>query len=256
MSTAKGKPLRALIFVMMALVVITILIAQRYYKSKNTSVDPRIVPARELYETYNSLAVNSDYEAVIGLLDSIKNIYKQFPHYYGSFETGVLENNRAAVYITIGLTYDSINTSFHAMGLDSLMILGESAVRNSISIYEKWTGLYSGKTEAEIREEIKESFAEGLEGYSQKEINLFFENRVAEILASLEEAPRRLSVSYTNLGIIYRYKEDYQSAAAHYEKAIKLWEENLTAENNLNILLGRPLTKRTFIQKMFPKPKD
>jgi len=37
---------------------------------------------------------------------------------------------------------------------------------------------------------------------------------------------------------------------------MELWGENLTAENNLNILLGRPVRKRTFIQKMFPQPKD
>lgn len=256
MSPANIKPARALIYVMMALVVVTILIAQQYYRGKNTSVDPRIIPARELYEKYNDLTVQSDYKAVILLLDSIKGIYNQYPHYYGSFETGVIENNRAAVYLTLGLSYDSINSVYHPLGQDSLMALGESAVRHSIHIYEKWTELYSGKTEEEIRNEILDNFVNGLDNYSGEEISRFLDNRVSEIRNSVEEAPRRLSVSYTNLGIVYRYRQDYPSAAANYEKAMDLWEDNLTAENNLNILLGRPLRKRTFIQKMFPEPND
>jgi len=256
MSPATIKPARALIYIMMALVVITILIAQRYYSSKNSYVDPRIVPARELYEQYNALAVQSDYKAVIILLDSIKEIYNKHPHYYGSFETGVLENNRAAVYLTLGLSYDSIPSIYRDIEQDSLMAMGESAVRHSIYIYEKWIERFSGKGEEEIRNEIRENFLEGLGKYSPEENNRYMDNRVDEIINSIEESPRRLSVSYTNLGIVYRYKQDYPSAAINYEKAMDLWGENLTAENNLNILLGRPLRKRTFIQKMFPEPKD
>ena len=256
MSQAKGKPTRVLIYLMMALVLITILIAQRYYKRENSSVDPRIVQARILYEQYNTLAGNSDYEAVIQLLDSIKGIYNQYPHYYRSFETGVLENNRAAVYLTLALIYDSISSPYHYLGQDSLLELGESAVRSSIIIYEKWMELYSGKSEDVIRKELEGTFTAGLEPGEPDQANRFLENRVEEILSSIAEAPRRLSVSYTNLGIVYRYKEDYQSAAVSYRKALDLWEENLSAENNLNLLLGKPPRERTFIEKMFPKPKN
>ena len=102
MILATGKPARALIYVMMALVVITILIALRYYRGENLGVDPRVAPARKLYEGYNALASSNDYSGVIHLLDSISGIYNQYPHYHGSFETGVLENNRAAVYLNTG----------------------------------------------------------------------------------------------------------------------------------------------------------
>jgi len=75
MTPAAGKIPRALILVMMALVVITIVLAYLHYGSKNLSVDPRIVPARKLYEGYNKLAMANDYAGVIRLLDTIERIY-------------------------------------------------------------------------------------------------------------------------------------------------------------------------------------
>ena len=32
----------------------------------------------------------------------------------------------------------------------------------------------------------------------------------------------------------------------------ELWDRNLTAKNNLNVLLGQPMEKRNVIQRMFP----
>jgi tetratricopeptide (TPR) repeat protein len=210
-------------------------------------VDPRVVPARELYEGYNALASANDYAGVISLLDTISRMYSQYPHYRESFETGVLENNRAAVYLTLGLSYDSLSSPYHHLGQDSLITLGELAVRKSIRLYEEWMERYEGKDGTGIRHEAQSTFGTGFEAY--------LDNRVKEIETAIKETPRRLSVSYTNLGLVYRYREDYQEAASCYQQAIDLWEDNLTAENNLNILLGRPLKKRNFLQKMFPKSK-
>ncbi len=255
MIPAAGKIPRALIYVMMALVVITILLAYSHYRGKNLSVDPRIAPARKLYEGYNALASSNDYEGVISLLDTIAEIYSQYPHYRGSFETGVLENNRAAVYLTLGLSYDSLSSPYHHLGQDSLMALGESAARKSIGIYEKWGSVYNGIGPEEILERVMATFEIGLNSDDPGKMDAYIENRVKEVEDAIEETPRRLSVSYTNLGLAYRFREDYPGAASCYQQAIDLWEDNLTAENNLNILLGEPMKKRNFIQKMFPKPK-
>jgi len=255
MTPAAGKFPRALIYVMMALVVITILLAYSHYRGKNLSVDPRIVPARKLYEGYNALAGSNDYAGVIRLLDTIAQIYSQYPHYRGSFETGVLENNRAAVYLTLGLTYDSLWSPYHHLGQDSLMVLGESAARKSIDIYENWLSVYAENEAGEIKEQVLANFEIGLNPDDPEAMEAYVGNRVREIEDAIEEMPRRLSVSYTNLGLAYRFREDYQRAASCYQQAIDLWEDNLTAENNLNILLGEPMKKRNFIQKMFPKPK-
>ena len=255
MIPAAGKFPRALIYVMMALVVITILLAYSHYRGKNLSVDPRIVPARKLYEGYNALAGSNDYAGVIHLLDTIAQIYSQFPHYRDSYETGVLENNRAAVYLTLGLSYDSLWSPYHHMGQDSLMALGESAARRSIDIYENWLSAYAGSGLEEIQEQVLANFEIGLNTDDPEAKEAYVENRVKEIEDAIEETPRRLSVSYTNLGLAYRYREDYQEAASCYQQAMDLWEDNLTAENNLNILLGKPMKKRNFLQKMFPKSK-
>jgi tetratricopeptide (TPR) repeat protein len=255
MTPAAGKIPRALIYAMMALVVITLLLARSYYRRKNLSVDPRIVPARNLYENYNALATSNDYKGVICLLDSIEEIYNRYPHYRGSFETGVLENNRAALYLTLGLSYDRLASPYHFLGQDSLMALGESAARRSIDIYEHWLSRYEGKSNPEIQEEAGTDFGSPSNSADPEKQAAYLENRVKEIGEAIRETPRRLSVSYTNLGIAYRYREDYHAAASCYQKALVLWEDNLTAENNLNILLGKPLKKRNFIQKMFPKPK-
>lgn len=255
MIPAAGKIPRALIYVMMALVVITIFLARSYYRGENQAVDPRVVPARELYEGYNALAVANDYAGVISLLDTISRIYRQYPHYRESFETGVLENNRAAVYLTLGLSYDSLVSPYHHLGQDSLIALGELAARKSIDIYERWLSVYEGIGLEEILEQVMATFEIGLSSDDPEKMEAYIENRIKEVEDAIEETPRRLSVSYTNLGLSYRHREDYQEAAACYQQAMDLWEDNLTAENNLNILLGKPMKKRNFIQKMFPKPK-
>jgi tetratricopeptide (TPR) repeat protein len=255
MTPVAGKSPRALIYAMMALVMITLLLAYTRYRDMNDSVDPRIVPARQLYEGYNALASSNDYEGVIRLLDTIGQIYNRYPHYRRSFETGVLENNRAAVYLTLGLSYDSLSSPYHYLGPDSLIACGERAVRNSIAIYEDWLACYEGRGPAEIREQIGTLFGHEPDSRDPDEVAAYVDNRVREIEDALKETPRRLSVAYTNLGLVYRYREDYATAASCYQKAIRLWEENLTAENNLNILLGNPLKKRNFLQKMFPKSK-
>jgi tetratricopeptide (TPR) repeat protein len=141
------------------------------------------------------------------------------------------------------------------MGQDSLMALGEAAARKSIDIYERWLSAHSDLGAGEIRKQVKADFETALHTAAPETMEAYVENRVKEIAEALEETPRRLSVSYTNLGLAYRFREDYQEAASCYQQAIDLWEDNLTAENNLNILLGKPMKKRNFIQKMFPKPK-
>jgi tetratricopeptide (TPR) repeat protein len=250
------KGTRILIMAMTVLVFITVLFASRHYRAENLSVDPRVVPARKLYESYNALSVKNDFAGVFRLLESIDSIYKQYPHYRASFETGVLENNRAAAYLTLGLSYDSLTSPYHHLGQDSLISLGESAARKSIGIYEAWLDEYADKNTPELREKVLEDFYKGAGPGTSDGSEQYIDKRISEIEAAIRETPRRLSVSYTNLGIVFRYRENYQEAADCYIKAKELWGDNLTAENNLNKLLGRPLKKRSFIQKMFPRPGD
>jgi len=252
MSLLKNKKSRALIFIMCALVLSGIVISHFYYKSINESADPRIVKARLLYEKYNLFAQNNDFDAIFSLMDSIELIYTSIDHYKESYEVGVLYNNRAASYLTMALYTTDIEIAVQ----DSLINLAETAANRSVEIYTHWLEAYQNTDLQETESLIVKDFFSGLDNYAADEKNNFFANRLKEVRDSQNETPRRLSVSYTNLGVIYKHKLEYEAAAKCYKKAIELWDRNLTAENNLNTLLGRPLKKRSFIQKLFPPERD
>ncbi len=252
MDSKKQKSPRALIITMTALVLIATGIAWLYYKSVNDSIDPRIAEARILYEKYNEYALQSQYDSVFWLMDSIESIYLSVDHYKDSYETGVLYNNRAAAYLAICMQPE---TEAPVPDTGLLIEKAESAVLKSINIYERWNEPFKDKDEEWIREFIRKEFLSGLDNYDIKEKNKFLDKRVDEIIEAQNENFRRLSVSYSNLGMIKRYHHKYDSAAILYKKAIDLWDKNLTAENNLNILLNRPLRKRNILEKLFPPEK-
>ena len=248
-----------LVGIMAIVVVAGILIARSYYGNLNRSVDPRIQHARELYEQYDKIASTGDYYRIFALLDSISVLYRGIPHYAEAFELGVLHNNRAAAQLTMALYRDSIPESafpYSELSTDSIVALAELNICKAIALYDGWNLRFEGKEDAEISQIIEAEFMDGLEQSYPEMADKYLTNRVKEIRTSLVENPRRLSVCYTNLGLVYRLWEEYPEAVIQYEKAIALWERNLDAENNLNKLLGRPLKKRNIIQKLFPPSKE
>lgn len=247
-----NKTPRALIRAMVALVFVSLGIAWVYYRGINRWVDPRIKDARLLYEKYNGFAQSERYDSVFWLMDTIERIYNTVPHYRMGYETGVLYNNRAAAYLSIFLHPDK---QMIAEDTTSLLQKAECMVRQSITLYDRWLATYAEIGESEIYRIAAENFSEGLEAYDADQQEGFLDRRIKEITEALEENPRRLSVSYTNLGTIKRHQMDYDSAVIYYTRAMELWDQNLTAENNLNILLNRPLKKRNLIQKLFPPEK-
>ncbi len=250
----KNKKTRALILIMCALVLSGVIISYFYYRDINDSIDPRILAARTLYDRYNEYASLNQLDSVFILMDSIEAIYAATDHYRNSYEIGVLHNNRAASYLTMALyPVDSGNITRKQ---DSLINFAEDAVYRSIEIYNQWIKVFDNKSEEEIKELISDEFLTGLGAYNDDQKNKFLNSRIKEIKESQVETGRRLSVSYTNLGIIFRHRLQYDSAAMYYKKALDLWDRNLTAENNLNILLGKPLKKRNFIQKLFPPDRN
>jgi tetratricopeptide (TPR) repeat protein len=255
MKIAGLSSIRTLIGVMVIVVIAGVLIARSYYERMNRSVDPRVVPARELYSKYNSYAREGDYYRVFALLDSVEQIYRATTHYDGSFELGVLDNNRAAAFLTLALFGDSIPGASHPyleLGPDSLVTLAEIHVRRAIGTYLEWNQRFVGKSTDQIIRIIGPEFLKGLQNGDPEMEKAYLENRAGEIENALIENDRRLSVCYTNLGLAYRFRGAYEEAARHYEKALELWDRNLDAENNLNRLLNRPVRKRNIIQKLFP----
>lgn len=259
MKAATQRSIGRLVGIMAIIVVAGVFVARSYYGNLNRSVDPRIQQARELYEQYDKYARSGDYYRIFALLDSISAIYKGILHYEESFELGVLHNNRAAALLTIALYRDSIPESanpYFELPIDSIVTMAENSIRMAIALYEGWNRRFDGKEDEEIRKMIEPEFMNGLEQTYPDLADKYFNNRVKEIGSAQMENQRRLSVCHTNLGLVYRYRKEYPEAVVQYEKAIALWGRNLDAENNLNKLLGRPIKKRNFIQKMFPPDKE
>lgn len=259
MTIPVSRPVRKLILIMIIVVAIGISIAMLYYNRVNRAADPRTVAAREMYGRYDDYASSGDYRLIFALLDSIEQVYLSTEHYTTAFEPGVVLNNRSAALITIVLSGDKIPgemNPFSSLGNDSLMILARSYALQAEDIYLKWLQRFRGLDEEAISGEIRGRFLSGLPVRSEKEAERFLSSRVKEIARSVPETDRRLSVCYTNQGLIQRYFDDYKGAAEFYHMALDLWDRNLSAENNLNLLLGKDPVKRNIIQKLFPPPRD
>jgi hypothetical protein len=83
-----------------------------------------------------------------------------------------------------------------------------------------------------------------------------FHKRVDDLVLAQNETPRRLSVSFTNQGIVQRHLYKQNEAVESYIKAIKLWKDNFTARNNFNVLMGKPPKDRSIIDQLFPPDKN
>lgn len=244
-----SKETGMVIKVVTALVFISIAVTFFYYRNQNRSEDPRVVSAKNLYEQFQEISEMNDFDRLFILLDSIESIYSAIPHYRNSYEIGVLNNNRSAIYLTISL-YQSTDSIEKDDGFKKSISFAEK----SIEIYQKWMEKFGTLGEKEIRLELMNDFPEGLH-IDKPGIEKIVKKRIKEIQEAKYETKRRMSVSYTNLGIALRHKNKAEEAAECYEKALSYWDRNFSARNNLNILLDRPLEEQSFIDKMFPPDK-
>ncbi len=71
-------------------------------------------------------------------------------------------------------------------------------------------------------------------GYNFKRV---FSRRIKNMVAAQIETPRRLSVSLSNKGTIYRHMLKPDSALLYYQQALSLWKDNRTAKSNLSVLM-------------------
>lgn len=259
MGIAANKTSRTLVLILVSVVITSFLVAKSYYDNVNNSIDPRIIKARELYSGYNELAREGDYYKLFALLDSIENIYRKVDHYSSSFEMGVMHNNRAAILLTVSMHTADIpvdHNPWSGMASDSLLSMAEENILTAIPIYKNWMKSYRGKTTDQLIEILRPWFGSGLENTDPKLKQKYIERRAKEIENAILENDRRLSVCYSNLGLVHRHRGEYKQAAKLYARALELWDRNLDAENNLNALMGRPVKKRNIIQRMFPPDKD
>ncbi len=238
------------ISIMTVIVLIGITVAYFYYGGINNAEDPRVIDAKDQYQAYNNFVVENDSESAFATLDTIEYIYLKHSDYKNSYELGVVYNNKLAVWLTSALLKASNGTD-NLSELDSAQRYGEK----SIVLYENWLTDFKNLKENEVRIIVEKYYKNvhfTIENLSRQDV---IEKRIKDIIIAQEETPKRLSVTYTNIGIIQRHKAEYENAMASYKKAIELWDGNRDAKNNINILLGRPIDEITVIEKIFPEEK-
>jgi hypothetical protein len=239
---------RILLIFLVCISVCGFLFAYFYYSSKNRSEDPRVIGARMKLTEFDQLLNEHRYTEALQVLDTVYAIYAGTPGYRGSFEFGVLFNNRCSVYLTKAL-YDSLTANEEKA--DLLRIAEENALK-SIAVYQLWIDSAGKMTREQIKINIIAGFNKNDPGLKGKNLGRIVDKRVEDIVFAQTETPRRLSVSYTNLGIIQRHQYRQEEAVQSYIEAIKLWKDNFTARNNFNVLMGRPPEDRSIIEKLFP----
>ncbi len=242
-----NKGTRIIIGIMVILAAVGVIIAWNYYGNINKSVDPRVRQAQVLYGRYNIYASDNDHEGILALLDSIEYIYTSIPHYSNSYEMGVVENNRASVFLTKALS-DSVREEIR----QHYFALAEQHLLMSIEYYRNWMNSPGNQTEEELKVFVEKEFTADRLLNNNENLDAIILNRVKEIMSAQIETPRRLSVSYTNLGVIRRHENKVEKAFDYYNKALELWDDNHAARNNMNILFGEPPEKQSVLRKLFP----
>lgn len=222
-----------------------------YYDNKNKADDPRIVETKYMFRRFDELMKVGKYSAALPVLDSIESIFIRVPGYNESFELGLVYNNRCSAYLSTALYIVKDSTE-----KDELLKLAKFNVDSGIKIYNLWMEENSDLTEEELFEIIKPYFPENDPAFKNRDYNRILTKRVNDLLLAQKETPRRLSVCYTNLGIIQRHQLKQAEALESYINAIKLWKDNYTARNNFNVLMGKPPEDRSIIDQLFPPEKN
>lgn len=226
---------------------IIILSGYIHYRDINRSEDPRVIEARKKMTEYNNLIKKNEIDLALIILDTVEDVYKKTLGYEDSYELGVVENNRGSVFLIKAEMALLKEKEPKAEYLEQ----AKKHIQNSIDIYTNWLEEIRPLNQNDIQKKISPFFKKTDPAFKGFDLDKIIKKRVEDIELSKVETERRLSVSYTNLGIIYRYENKDKEAAKQYEKAMDLWPRNNVAKNNLNQLLGRPLENPSIIQQMF-----
>lgn len=217
-----------------------------YYGNINKKEDPRVLSVKRLQSSYNKAVLDNNMPEALTLISMMDSVYASVPHYTQSFERGVLETDRASVYLNMALYH----TAGEEEKLEKLDI-AEKCLNNSVRIYDAWKDRFGGLDSDSILISIREDFSDLNQNIRSK----ILEKRIQDIIEAQIEMDRRYSVTYTNLGVVMRHRLLQDSALFYYRKAIELWDDNHAAKSNLNVLMGKEPLKRGVFEKMFPPEK-
>lgn len=223
-----------------------------YYRSLNRSEDPRIARARELLVRYDKISGDINSIGSFPLLDTAFSIFSALPDYKTSFETGVIYNNKCSALLLMAL-YD---TSIQKSEKDILLNMSMKYCDTSIAVYRKWIAEWGSLSPAEINKKAGMYMKENDPAFSGYNFKRVFSKRIKNLIGAQVETPRRLSVSLSNKGIIYRHMLMPDSALFYYQQALSLWKDNRSAISNLSVLMNRDPIKPNLIESLFPPDKN
>lgn len=218
-----------------------------YYRNLNKAEDPRINGAKLLLKEYDEKSESAGGFEQFYLLDSAQHILDK-AGYGHSFETGVIFNNKCTAFLYKAL-YDSAITSAEKANLLRLAMLWADS---SIYIYKTWLHQWQNLDADQIENLVVEEFDPMDRAFINFNYEKLVKKRVKEIVLAQTETKRRLSVSFTNKGTIYRHLIQTDSAYEYYKRALDLWNDNRTAKSNLSVLLGGEPVKPGVLESLFP----
>jgi len=204
-----------------------------------------------MFKQFDDLMKEKKSLSALPFLDSIESILVKVPGYKESYELGIVHNNRGSAYLSMAL-YGNIDSTEKVRMLET----AKENIDSGIAIYNTWLDQNRGLSEEELSQVVKPFFTENNVAFKGKNYSKIFHKRVKDLVLAQKETPRRLSVSFTNLGIVQRHQYKQNEAVESYVNAIKLWKDNYTARNNFNVLMGKPAKDRSIIDQLFPPDKN
>lgn len=242
---------KAILTITLSVSAVAVLFAFFYYRSLNASQDPRIEKAVKYLALYDEEAARPDSKADFSLLDSAFVVFSSLPDYLNSFEKGVIYNNKCSNLLLIAM-YDSAKGEIEK---NTLLDLAGIYCDSSIMVYQRWLSEWAKLSEEEIVCRMKPLLRKDDPAFREYNFKRIFNRRVKYMSEAQIETPRRLSVSLTNKGTIFRHRLMPDSAAACYGRALQLWRNNRIAISNLSVLMGGDPVKPTIIESLFPPDK-
>lgn len=231
---------------------LAIIFAFFYYRSLNRAEDPRVRKAREALFAYDQASGGINSFKAFHFLDSASVNYRSLPDYANSFEIGLIHNNKCSALLLMALYDSTAGESEKTRLLDLSMRYCDSSIVNYRNWLDEWQEL-SGQA---IAAKVTPFMQENDPVFNGLNFNKVLSGRIKYIETAQTETPRRLSVSLTNKGTIYRHKLQPDSALLCYKEALTLWKDNRTAKSNMSILMGGEPVNPSLIESLFPPDRN
>ena len=241
-----------LILISIAVIVVAAFVtAYIYYSAKNRAEDPRVVEVKKMLAGFDKICTEKGFDFALLKLDSIETVLKNTEAYTDSYELGIVYNNRGSVYLQQAL-YEITDSAAR----QSMLEAAAYWIEKSIERYTGWMKKYGALHADSLMIITRKTFSRSDPAFARHNYERVVQKRVDDLLMAQKETPRRISVAYTNQGIIRRHQYRQDEALQCYIQAIKLWKDNVTARNNFNVLMGLPPEDRSIIDQLFPPEKN